>query len=481
MLEALDALISQNEKDAQSLFLRGRARKFHLSLSLPCAEYDDLVLEYLGDMVAAVQLEPQNDEFVARLAKEKLEYTLELESHCMSVGESLEGDSLAAKSVALSWQHTHEIARSALAIKDIRDENKLLALSALSHALLASSQMPECASAITKWIQVASSNNAELADALTFRGQYEEANGDLQSALDTWSLALQKQPNNLNALVHRAAALRSVGMSAEAIEIWDRLIELNPDNADFPYRAAADYELCDQHAQSINSLKKCLKIQPKHLFALNDLAFHYINAGSWKEAMPLLQEVLSQGPGDDIPWINMANVLFHLGDYDQALRSINNAFSAKRVGERPPSAEEWLIKVAILRALSRAPEPSISTETVSSASEPSSSSDASAPSSSTSSATVTTEPTTKATKSDFQGDIITCFVSALKAVDKTEVAQAHFEYADYLAEQGQVDQARAKLTLALKIKPAATVEQLNLTRLDLQPTTLSLFEELKRK
>lgn len=431
--------------------------------------------------MAAVQLEPQNDEFVAGLAKEKLEYTLELENHCVSAGESLEGDSLVAKSVALSWQHTHEIARSALAIKNIRIENKLLALSALSHALLATRQMSECAAAISNWIEAASANNGELADALSFKGQYEEVSGDLQAALDTWSAALQKQPNHLNALVHRATALRNVGMSAEALQVWDRLIQLYPENADFPYRAAADYQMCDQHAQSINSLKMCLKIQPKHLFALNDLAFHYISAGSWKEAMPLLQEVLSQGPGDDIPWINMANVLFHLGDYDQALRSINNALSAKRVGDRPPSAEEWLIKIAILRALSRAPEPSNPSESTPSTSEPSSSSDQTATPSSSSTTSATTDNSSKSSKSDFQGDIIKCFVSALKAVDKTEVAQAHFEYADYLVEQGQTDQARAKLALAIKIKPAASIEQLNLTRLDLQPATLSLFEEVKRK
>lgn len=473
-LDELDALVDQKENDAQSLFLRGCARKFHLSLSLPCPDYDDRVLEYLTDMVSAVQLEPQNGEFVARLAKEKLEYTLELEVHCVSVGESLQGDSLVAQSVALSWQHTLEIARSALAINDLKIENKRMALAALSQALLASGHVNDCSASIENWILASGDCKMDLADALSFKGVFQEAQGDVSSALDSWDLALKSDPQHLDTLVKKATALRNAGRSADAIVIWEQLSELHPDNADFPYRAAADFEITDQHAQSIASLKKCLLLNKKHLFALNDLAFHYISAASWKEAMPLLQEVLSQGPGDDIPWINMANVLFHLGDYDQALRSINNALSAKRVGDRPASAEEWLIKVAILRALNRQPEAPSNVDQDASSSAPQDTS-------SGSSAEFTVEEVKKTSKSDLQADMVKCFVNAMKAVDKLELAQAYFEYADYLIEAGQPDQARAKIQLSLKLKPSASIELLNLTRIDLQPETISLFNEMQKK
>ena len=472
-LDELDALISLDENDAKSLFLRGRVRKLQLLLSLPCADYDDKVLEFLADMVAAVQLAPQNDEFVAGLAKEKLEYTLELEHHCTSVGESVNGDSMIAQSLALSWQHTLEIARSALAIKDIRMENRKKALYAFCYALYGAKHFRDCTVSLKTLLEVCEGDNVAMADALDLKGQLDESNGDIETALQDWSLALQQEPNHLNSLIHKATALRAVGKSEEAIEMWTKLNQLYSTNADFPYRAAADLEICGQHAQAIESLEKCLKLNPKHLFALNDLAFHHIGSGNWKEAMPLLQEVLSQGPDDDIPWINMANVLFHLHDYEQALRSINNALTAKRVGNRPPSAEEWLIKIAILRALSRQPETASSNE-ASSSSSPSAQQAAEPSSSSSSNAS-------KPSKTNYHDEITKCFNNALKAQDKMELAQANFEYADYLVELGQVDNAKAKLAIALKTKPSATAEELNLTRIDLQPATVSMLNEMRSK
>ena len=460
-LKALDARISANEKDAISLFLRGRARKHSLTLRQPCADYDDLVLEYLADMVEAVQLEPQNDEFVARLAAEKLSYTIELERHCLSLGESLSGEGIIQKSVAMSWGHTMEIARSALAIKSITPVNRLLALPALCHALFATGNHEECEKQVDHWIEICPKDNIEsLADALVLKATFQyQIHGSAPHALKTLETSLQHHPKHVESLLKRATIERDLRCHSDAVLTWKRLIELKPYSADFHYRSAADYELSNDKVGAVAALKRSLEISPKHLFALNDLAYHHIGNAEWADALPLLQEVLSQGPNDDIPWINIANVLYHLNDYEQALRSIKNAFSAKRVGNRPPSAEEWLIKIAILRALSNQ------------TSAPSESSEIAASSSSA------TETTVRS-KIDFEPEIIKCFVQALKAADKLEQAQAYFEYADYLVEKGQLEQARTKMAFALKIRPGATLSHLNLTRLALQPGTHVLYQEL---
>lgn len=495
-LELLDELVGQVETNADIMFTRGLARKFILSLSPPSENYNDKVLEYISDLVAAAMLEPKNDEYVAVLASEKLEYSIELERQCNSIGEPLDGDSTFAESVARSWQHTLELSRSALSLPQLRAEYRTKALAALSHALLATHQLEECSNAVAKWIEscgdatpaqpqasnsllvpsdtktIAPLQDDSLADALDVKGRLAEAQGNLESALQIWNSSLLKHPSHISTLMRQATVLRNLGRSEEAIKVREKLIELNPENPDFYYTFAADYTMCGRKEEAIEALKKALQIDPKHLFALNDLAFHYISDSDWQNAFPLLQEVLSQGLGEDIPWINMANVLYHMNDYPQALRSINNAFSTKRVGNRPPSAEEWLIKIAILRALSAQLKESIELQT----------SDTPNTETSQHSEATSSQPNFDQLRNpDYQSDIVKCFVNALKAVDTMELAQAYFEYADYLVEMGQIDQARAKMIQSLKLKPSATIEQLNLTRLSLQEGTKSLFEELKSR
>lgn len=472
-LEALNARITADESDHASFFVRGRARKYRLSLMQPCSDYDDLVLEYLSDFVQAAQLDPKNDEYIGRLAGEKLEYTLDLERHVLSLGESIEGEGLVSKSLALSWSHTLEIARSALQITNLRPENRLLALSALCHSLYATKQYSECDKMLLAWIE-ACGEKENLANAMELKGRLLDTwKKDASGALKVWCACLSKFPDHIPTLHQKATILRTLRRSAEAIEVWKKLVDLRPNSADFWYRSAADHEICGDKTSAIAALTRALELSPKHLFALNDLAFHHITDANWADALPLLQEVLCQGPNDDIPWINIANVLYHLKDYTQALRSINNAFSAKRVGNRPPSAEEWLIKVAILRALSAIP-----LERSESADTPSSSTSA------TSSEESINQPTTEEDKYDRAAaeiEIIKCFVQSMKAVDKLEQAQAFFEYADYLVEKGDVEQARSKLAHALAMRPGATIAMLNLTRLELQSGTESLFRDLQSR
>jgi len=480
-LDVLDARILGNEKDHASHFVRGRARKFRLSLIQPCSDYDDLVLEYMADFVQAAQLDPKNDEYICRLAHEKLEYTQDLERHCLGIGESIDGDSIIAKSLAQSWLHTLEIARSALGIASLRPDNRLLALSALCYALYASHQYSECDSMIIKWME-ACGEAQELANALELKGRLlKDWKSDSSGAMQVWSSCLSKFPNHIHTLYQVATILRTQGRSSESIPIWKKLLELKPDSADFWYRSAADYEICGEKASAVTALTRALELSPKHLFALNDLAFHYITDSKWADALPLLQDVLSQGPNDDIPWINIANVLFHLKEYEQALRSINNAFSARRVGNRPTSAEEWLIKVAILRAMLAQPPPSAaSSSDVTASSSASSSSSQSLNTPETEAGAHLAAVEEKVDRSGIEAEIVKCFVQSMKAVDKLELAQAFFEYADYLVEKGELEQARTKLAKALSLRPGATPSVLNLTRLELQSKTETLYNELQR-
>jgi tetratricopeptide (TPR) repeat protein len=452
-LSKLNTAIDGNSSCAEAFFHRGRARKHLLTLTQTCDNYDDLVLEYLADFVRAVELEPQSDEYLARLAFEKLAFTQDLERQCATNSIHDEGN-MALKSLALSWAHTVEIARSALNLKSITIPNRILALEALCHGLFATSQHEEFEQFINDWIG-ASGRTLAAANALSLKGKFlAEVKQNPDAALRIWTSALEFQPDHVEILVHQASLFRLLGRSKEAIAIWNKLTSLRPESADFWYRGAADHELCGDKESAVSVLKKALELSPHHLFALNDLAFHHISSGAWAEAQPLLQDVLTQGPNDDIPWINMANVLYHLKEYSQALRSIENAFSAHRVGNRPPSAEEWLIKAAILRAM-------VSETASASSSEEADSS--------------TPQPSTSAN----EGEIVKCFVMALKAVDKLEKAQAHFEYADYLVSKGQQDVAKRQMGLALQQQPKATAATLNLTRLNLHPETVSLFGSLK--
>lgn len=478
-LQSFDLALEYESVSARDWFNRGHARLFHLELAIPVQDYDTLLSEAVSDLLRAYEEfckvpDPKDGPLLVLIAREYQLYSESLVRQLVQPnGQQLDKDS--ENKLNNAFQQTLVLASTPI-VSDLPIEYQLILLNCKAVVYKFFHKVTECTTTLDQWLEKSRSlkeipptdwyphrPESGIKAALHLKGTIEqEINQNNDAAFKSWDECLALDPLYDPVLISKVKLLRKLNNHSESVKLWTTILEVKPHVADFWYMSAADLEFCGKIDLAISHLEKALSIDGNHLFALNDLAFHYITAERWQEAHPLLEKVLMQGPNDDIPWINMANVLYHIDKQEQALKSIERSYFCHRVGGRPPSAEEHLIHAAILRKLDNQEnkQESVSSEDGSKTEKPTSS----------------TEALPKA--GSRQSKIVKCFVNAIKAENKMERAQAYFEYADYLYSMGNDDQARTNLALAFKLAPNGTITSLNLTKIELCQNTIQNWNSI---
>ena len=124
--------------------------------------------------------------------------------------------------------------------------------------------------------------------------------GEIKKAEKVIQLANQQHPDSLNLLFSQADVLLSLGHLNQALEVFDRIEALEPNNGELYLQRASIYSQLRDHGKAIHFYKKALKLSGEAKDELYlDLAFELQNANRIDEAIEALKEALSHNPENE--------------------------------------------------------------------------------------------------------------------------------------------------------------------------------------
>ena len=131
-------------------------------------------------------------------------------------------------------------------------------------------------------------------------------------------------------LVAEAQMLRDVKRWREAAEVLGAASQRFPDDTDLIYEQAMVEEKLDRMAEMERLLRRVIALKPDHPHAHNALGYSLADRGMrLPEARNLIARALELSPGDPFITDSLGWVEFRLGNRDEALRLLRQAYSAR--------------------------------------------------------------------------------------------------------------------------------------------------------
>ena len=133
--------------------------------------------------------------------------------------------------------------------------------------------------------------------------------------------------NAAQACLATAQALEKNGHDREAILEYERARQFNPRLKDLSMRLAPLYDRQGDSARAMAEYEKALALHPNDANLLNDVGYHYYEAGNLPEAEKWLRKAVSAAGSCQRAWINLGIVLGKEGHYDESYEAFAKAVS----------------------------------------------------------------------------------------------------------------------------------------------------------
>jgi len=141
------------------------------------------------------------------------------------------------------------------------------------------------------------------------------------------SLRRDNPQNKMTLYLAEAEALREAERYQEAFNVLDQALALHPNDKDLLYARALAAEKLDRLDLLEQDLRAILAIDPKNGQALNALGYTLADrTDRYQEALGYIEQALEQMPNDAAVLDSMGWVHYRLGDRDQALKYLRQAY-----------------------------------------------------------------------------------------------------------------------------------------------------------
>ncbi len=146
-----------------------------------------------------------------------------------------------------------------------------------------------------------------LAGCLVLQGEPDEA-------IDHYERAVELRPKDAHMCAKLAAFLERNGRHQEAIRQFQRAVELKPDDVDVLSGYAGSLIALNNLSDAADVYKKILKLEPKNTVAENDLGDVFGQQGKFAEARRHFERVVQLRPDDPTAHFNLGQILYRDGD-----------------------------------------------------------------------------------------------------------------------------------------------------------------------
>lgn len=176
-----------------------------------------------------------------------------------------------------------------------------------------------------------------LADLLRL-GEAHLARGDPKAAIAVFEKAHRMAPERPEAISLLADALAGAGRSEEALPLYRRLLELEPDNAGALNNVA--YLLADRGErldEALRDIQRALKLAPQQAALRDTLGYVYLKRGAIDSALQVFRGLVEAQPENPGYRYHLALALMEKGEQGAARRELEAALAR---GLRPEEAEK---------------------------------------------------------------------------------------------------------------------------------------------
>jgi tetratricopeptide (TPR) repeat protein len=149
--------------------------------------------------------------------------------------------------------------------------------------------------------------------------------GLLDSALAAFGLALEENPNLVDAHMGMGEIYRERGDFELASRAYERATSNDPTNFDAHYYLGLMRQLVGRVQDAIQAYLLALAINPESAEANRDLAAAYLQAGLSSEALPYAIRATRLDPDSQAAWANLAATYSLMGRFDDAIDAYRQA------------------------------------------------------------------------------------------------------------------------------------------------------------
>lgn len=166
------------------------------------------------------------------------------------------------------------------------------------------------------------------------KGRNLAINEDFTEAIEYFNKVLELNPNNEDCLFYKGVSLYHLEKYNESGKHFDTVLKMNPEHSRaWNYKGRCNVIL-ENYDDAIDCLNKADELNPKDIetLRLKGLAFSFLNEE--KEAILCLDEALEIDPENEIVLGTMGTVLYESGKYEDALRYCDKALAINPKNEQ---------------------------------------------------------------------------------------------------------------------------------------------------
>lgn len=146
-------------------------------------------------------------------------------------------------------------------------------------------------------------------------------------AIELYDKIISLQPENTRVLFNKAICLQMSNRLAEAVGVYDRLLGNNPRDIDCLINKGLALRKMGDMMGAVETYEKAGEINPYDSTVWNNLGIAFKSMGRWEEAIESYDKGLSAKPNDAGLWSNKGVALKEAGKLDEAMECYNKALS----------------------------------------------------------------------------------------------------------------------------------------------------------
>jgi len=152
-----------------------------------------------------------------------------------------------------------------------------------------------------------------------------DALSDFDNAISNFNLAIQLEPNYVDAFYNLARTYQNMKKFDDAITYYKKAFEIEPTYASAIYNIGYLYELQKEYGLAETYYNLTLEVNKKHVRAIGGLAGIIAQRGDLDESLKLYQRAIKIDPTVPELYFNLATVYYFLKDFNSAIKTLKTA------------------------------------------------------------------------------------------------------------------------------------------------------------
>ena len=161
--------------------------------------------------------------------------------------------------------------------------------------------------------------------AYNIRGNAHRSLGNYRQAIEDYDKVIEIKPGYIEAYMNRGIAYNDLGNYRQAIEDYGRVIEINPGYADAYNKRGAAYNVLGNYRQAIEDYGRAIKINPGYADAYYNRGIAFNNLSNYKQAIENYNTAIEIKRDFANAYNNRGAAYNVLGNYRQAIEDYGRA------------------------------------------------------------------------------------------------------------------------------------------------------------